>query len=381
MSGDYETILSKDRVIWMMNCIQEAFELPSNNNLAVDLFQEHAETIYNFHSAESPPKLVVYYQHISVVDDYDHDGSTHDRKLFLTSGEVEKLDGKGVYFMRVGNEDIEPEVVDNKVLFGEINQQTLQQMKIMMGKIFEPFIRNMDDREWGECDQDQRKDFLSTYTKFVDEMSSGLKSLSSSNDSYKIDKEEYERARLNNNEQKFYEDLFSRWLEKMETIIKVEESPCSDEDGPETELIFWRKRLQNLTLLNELNKSSKDFCQVKNAVCNQNKQKGEDTASSLNTRYRQLESDLTEKLNEAKDNVKYLVTLEKFIEPLKTGTPQEIIETLPALMNAIKMIHTIARYYKSSTTMTKLFIKITNQMINNCNNRIYDRKPGQRMSR
>eukprot|EP00435_Cladocopium_sp_Y103_P067897 s508_g30.t1 len=34
------------------------------------------------------------------------------------------------------------------------------------------------------------------------------------------------------------------------------------------------------------------------------------------------------------DNVKYLTTLEKFIEPLYSGTPAQIIETLPALLNS-----------------------------------------------
>ena len=34
-------------------------------------------------------------------------------------------------------------------------------------------------------------------------------------------------------------------------------------------------------------------------------------------------------------------------------------------MNAIKMIHTIARFYNTSDKMTGLFIKITNQMIKN----------------
>jgi len=58
--------------------------------------------------------------------------------------------------------------------------------------------------------------------------------------------------------------------------------------------------------------------------------------------------------------------LEKFIEPLTKGTPEIIMETLPALMNSIKMIHTIARYYNTNERMTGLFIKITNQMISNC---------------
>lgn len=39
-------------------------------------------------------------------------------------------------------------------------------------------------------------------------------------------------------------------------------------------------------------------------------------------------------------------------------------------MNAIKMIHTIARFYNTSDKMTGLFIKITNQMIKNCKEKI-----------
>ena len=84
------------------------------------------------------------------------------------------------------------------------------------------------------------------------------------------------------------------------------------------------------------------------------------------SKWRGIELKVTEALSEAKDNVKYLQTLEKFIEPLYNGNPESIKETLPALMNSIKMIHTIARYYNTNERMTGLFQKITNQMILNC---------------
>ena len=37
--------------------------------------------------------------------------------------------------------------------------------------------------------------------------------------------------------------------------------------------------------------------------------------------FNRLDLLLTDKLNEEKDNVKYLTTLEKFIDPLYNGTP------------------------------------------------------------
>jgi dynein heavy chain len=79
-----------------------------------------------------------------------------------------------------------------------------------------------------------------------------------------------------------------------------------------------------------------------------------------------VEIKLSDRLNQAKDNVKYLSILEKFFEPLHNGTPLIIIETLPALMSSLKMIHTIAKYYNSQDAMTNLFCKITYQMISNC---------------
>jgi hypothetical protein len=82
------------------------------------------------------------------------------------------------------------------------------------------------------------------------------------------------------------------------------------------------------------------------------------------------DNQITDAANEAKDNVKYLTALEKYVEPLYSGNTQAIIDGLPALMNNVKMMHTIARYYNTTERMTGLFAKITNQMITNCKEQI-----------
>ena len=56
---------------------------------------------------------------------------------------------------------------------------------------------------------------------------------------------------------------------------------------------------------------------------------------------------ITDAANEAKDNVKYLATLEKSLEPMFVGTVQDITDTIPALISNIRMMYTIARYYST----------------------------------
>jgi dynein heavy chain len=171
-----------------------------------------------------------------------------------------------------------------------------------------------------------------------------------------------------------FEKIFNEWSEKIQSNLEEADSDKKDEkdSGPRQELEYWKQRVRKLTGISEQLRSKN--CRTVYDVLTHAAQKSGDQIGGrphdkiylATSKWKGIELRVTEALNEAKDNVKYLQTLEKFIEPLYDGTPETIKETLPALMNSIKMIHTIARYYNTNERMTGLFVKITNQLIKNC---------------
>ncbi len=117
--------------------------------------------------------------------------------------------------------------------------------------------------------------------------------------------------------------------------------------GPRTILEYWRGRMTRLTSITEQMKT-KDCKAIISILSAVSKSDRTDEASRQGTvallrRWKQVDVSITEGANEAKDNVKYLSTLEKFVDPLYVGDPVSIVDTLPALLNSLKMIHTIAR--------------------------------------
>ncbi|KAK2518351.1 dynein heavy chain 5 [Columba guinea] len=80
----------------------------------------------------------------------------------------------------------------------------------------------------------------------------------------------------------------------------------------------------------------------------------------------QQDGNITIAANEAKDNMRYLYTLDKFFGPLAKASPVTMMEHVPSLMNTVCMIYCTSPYYNTSERMTSLLLKITNQMINTC---------------
>jgi len=138
-------------------------------------------------------------------------------------------------------------------------------------------------------------------------------------------------------------------------------------EGPMGILRFWRKRTRLLSsVVDQIQRL--DVQLVVSILTSVSKQPTDKVPKNLMSqlhRWKTLDADVTESCNEARDNIKYLSTLEKFMEPVSSpgGSPQLIMDSLPTLINSIKMVHTIARYFNSSKRMTDLFVKITHAII------------------
>lgn len=72
--------------------------------------------------------------------------------------------------------------------------------------------------------------------------------------------------------------------------------------------------------------------------------------------------ELNKRYNEAKDNVKFLTTLERQFKNLANEGLGGVEETLPSLMNGLRTVWIISRHYKTDDKMAQLIQLITQEI-------------------
>ncbi|XP_036931609.1 dynein heavy chain 5, axonemal isoform X2 [Acanthopagrus latus] len=316
-------------------------------------------------AAASAPSQLTAQQH----------GRSKKSKVFVTDGKDVALTGVCVFFTRANtSKTITSENIHRDVNFNMLDTTEgglLKSVEQLLSEIFIPTLRKMD-HGWGEAASPQaqavKQDFLSSLESFVSVLAGAQESLQEKVTLKACDvfdlrvlkgPSDYMAAANSAETTEKIEACMKVWIKQIEQVLAESEQLRKEADdlGPRAELDHWKKRMSRFNyLLDQL--KSPDVKAVLGVLLM--------AKSKLIKSWRELDTRITDAANEAKDNVKYLYSLEKFCDPLYSSDPVSMVDAIPGLINAIRMIHSISRYYNTSEKITSLFVKVTNQMITAC---------------
>ncbi|KAM6224385.1 dynein axonemal heavy chain 5 [Rhynchocyon petersi] len=329
--------------------------------------------------------LMFYYQDVEVAETGQvgpsegmnlASGKIKKPKVFVTEGKDVALTGVCVFFIRTDtSKAITSENIHRELCFNMLDTADgglLNSMRRLLSDIFIPALK-ATDQGWGEPEGLQeassiRHDFLCSLEGFVSVLSGAQESLKEKVNLQKCDifelhalREPVDFLAIANNPETLekVESCMKIWIKQTEQVLAENNQLRKEADdlGPRAELEHWKKRLSKFNyLLDQL--KSPDVKAVLAVLAA--------AKSKLLKSWRETDIQITDAANEAKDNVKYLYTLEKCCDPLYSSDPISMIDIIPTLINAIKMIYSISRYYNTSEKITSLFVKVTNQMISAC---------------
>lgn len=96
--------------------------------------------------------------------------------------------------------------------------------------------------------------------------------------------------------------------------------------------------------------------------------------SRANSSYLQGFKELEEKIkfgyDEANDNLQCLSILQNPCKAIQKAQPKDIPKLLPEVLNNVRMIWEVSRYYNTNEKMKSLLTKISNQIIQRCRDKI-----------
>uniref|UniRef100_A0A8C7IMJ7 Dynein axonemal heavy chain 8 n=1 Tax=Oncorhynchus kisutch TaxID=8019 RepID=A0A8C7IMJ7_ONCKI len=226
----------------------------------------------------------------------------------------------------------------------------------------------LNQSKHGEKDKQNFKDTITRYIHFLDACIEGtvqLKTASNIEFARLVSFEDVKAAAADVDMVHQLEEALMMWYKQIEQVLTESDQMRKEADasGPLTELEHWKRMSAKFNSIIEHIKGPE--CKAVVNVLNINRSK------TLKL-WRELDARITDCANEAKDNVKFLYTLEKVCQPLYNCDPVTMAKSIQNLINAIRMIHSVSQYYNTSERMTSLFIKVTNQMVTACRAYITD---------
>ncbi|XP_008556957.2 dynein axonemal heavy chain 5 [Microplitis demolitor] len=162
------------------------------------------------------------------------------------------------------------------------------------------------------------------------------------------------------------EERVKIWIKKLKDFILESKQVRRENDssGPQQELEYWKRR-------------GAQFSQLATKLQNHEVRMSllclQVSRSKLIKEWVDAEDEVTYCYSEAKDNAKFIQALEKCCHCLYLDDPVRMRESLVSLLQTVRLIYSVSRYYNTSERTSSLMVKITNQMIVACRDYVTQR--------
>ncbi|XP_074805212.1 dynein axonemal heavy chain 8 [Natator depressus] len=300
-------------------------------------------------------------------------------RLYLDTA-PEKFKGLCLFFVRYRNDiPLNAKSIHEDIYFCVLDatEGLLRGTRNVLANIFLPAI--LATNNWGALSQTtqgtiEKQSFIETINRYLSFLDGARVSIEGTVELKKMDHidfsklqsfEEVTAAAANSDTVHQLEEVLMIWYKQIEQVLIESEQMRkeADDSGPLTELEHWKRMSAKFNFIIE---------QIKGPSCKAVINVLNVGHSKLLKMWRELDARITDTANESKDNVRYLYTLEKVCQPLYNYDLVSMAHGIQNLINAIRMIHSVSRYYNTSERMTSLFIKVTNQMVTACKAYITD---------
>jgi dynein heavy chain, axonemal len=257
----------------MSSKIAEAFLLEDENFVEEMMLEDEVFAAINlFFSAAGPNKVVITYETVEYQKEMQQaqksafqstrgkappvEGPVKDR-LKVHLHEMEYLPTAAVYFMKakktgvVGGEHyaIDPtKINDGTLTFGVIHEP-LESLEVVMRCVYKPLIQNMNVGLWGQTSSEQKGEFMQSMDIFTRGLQESIRSISGGLDLKKPDERVEELGSAAASDPKLVVNslnLLQKWCDKIEKYLDDSDRSRweTPDSGPDTELDYWRSRMQ-----------------------------------------------------------------------------------------------------------------------------------------
>ncbi|KAG8123396.1 hypothetical protein E2320_018801 [Naja naja] len=281
-------------------------------------------------------------------------------KLYVDESQ-DKFKGRCLFFVRARSDlPVNIKTMHEDIYYSSLDgsEGLLLAIKNTLSTVFLPAV--LATSNWGALNQTkqgelEKQSFIETLNRYLAFLDGARVSIQGTVQLKKIDNmdfskfqsfEEVTAAAANPDIIHQLEDALMIWYKQIEQVLIESEQMRkeADDSGPLTELEHWKRMSAKFNFIIE---------QIKGQPCKSVINVLNVSRSKIIKLWRELDARITDTANESKDNV-------------------SMAHGIQNLINAIRMIHSVSRYYNTSEKMTSLFIKVTNQMVTACKAYITD---------